>query len=114
MPAERLRPQAERALRRAAARGVERDERIQQERHVVPGDVEIALVDVSDVRQRVEILNLRRVRIVDDLAVLQEGNSGNLFQRLAVGEVDDRVVEFLAADEIDHRAIAQTTFRAAR
>ena len=111
MSAQRLRPQAEGALRRAAARRVERDVRIQQERHVVPRDVEIALVNVGDVRQRVEILNLRRIGIVNDLAIFQERNAGNLLERLALGVVDDRVVEFLAANEIDRRAIAQRLLR---
>ena len=35
MSAQSLRPQAERTLRRASARGVQRDERIKQERNVV-------------------------------------------------------------------------------
>ena len=43
MSAERLRPQAEGALRRAAARGVERDVGIQQERHVVAARIESRL-----------------------------------------------------------------------
>ncbi len=72
MSTQGLRPQAEGALRRAAARGVQRDIRIQQERHVVAGDVEIALVNVGNVGQRVEILNLRGVGIVHDLVHLSE------------------------------------------
>ena len=46
VPADRLRPQAERAQRRTAARGVERDVRIEQEGHVIPGYVEVPLVYV--------------------------------------------------------------------
>ena len=111
MSAQSLRPQAERALRRAAARGVERNVGMQQERHVVTRNVEIALVDVGDVRQRIQILNLRRVRIVHDLAILQERNAGNLFQRLALGVVDHGVVKLLAGNEIDRRTIAQRLLR---
>ena len=43
--AEGLRPEAEGALRGAAARGVERDVRVKQERDVVTCDVHVALVD---------------------------------------------------------------------
>jgi hypothetical protein len=68
-PAQRLRPEAEGALRRAAARGVERDVRVQQERHVVAGHVHVALVDLGGPGHRVEVFNLRAVGIVHDLAV---------------------------------------------
>src|SRR6185369_17230870 len=70
MSTERLRPQAESALGRAATGGVQGYVRMKQERHVVTGNVQIALVNVSHVRQSVEILNLRAVGIVDDSAVL--------------------------------------------
>ena len=70
---------------------------MQQKRNVVACYVEIALVNVGDVRQRVEILNLRRIGIVDDLAILQERNAGNFRQRLAIGEVDDCVIKLFAA-----------------
>src|SRR4029077_12697412 len=72
MSAERLRPEAESTLRGAAARGVKRDERMEQERDIVAGDVEVALVHVSDMGQGVEVLNLRSVGIVDDFSVFQE------------------------------------------
>ena len=111
MSAQSLRPQAERALRRTAARGVKRDVGVQQERHVVTGHVEIALVNVGDVRKRIQILNLRRIRIVHDLAVLQEGNAGNVFQRLAFGVVDHGVIKLFAGHEIDRRTIAQRLLR---
>ena len=55
MSAQRLRPQAERALRRTSARGVERDVGVQQERHVVARDIEVALVDFGDVGQSIQI-----------------------------------------------------------
>ena len=110
-PLKRLRPQAERTLRRAAARGVERNKRVQQKRNVVARYVEIALVNFGDVRQRVQILNLRSVGIVHDLSVLQVRHASDLRQRLAVRVVDDRVVKFLAANEINLRAIAQRFFR---
>ncbi len=111
MSHERLRPEAERALRRAAAGGVERNVGMQQKRHVVILDVEIALVDFGDMRQRVEILNLRSVGIVHDFSILQKRNAGNLRQRLALGVIDHGVVEFLAANEINLRTIAQRFLR---
>ena len=111
MSAQRLRPQAEGALSRTAARGVKRHIRIQQERNVVFRDVQIALVDLGDVGQRIQILNLRSVRIVDDLVVLQIRNAGNLLQRLPLGIIDDGEVEFLAANEINLGALAQRFLR---
>ena len=67
--AEGLRPEAEGALRRATARGVERDVGMEQEGHVVARDVHVALVDLGGPGHRVEIFDLRAVGIVDDLAV---------------------------------------------
>ena len=56
MSAERLRPQAEGALRGTSAGRVQRDVRMEQERNVVTAYVQVALVNVSHVRQSVEIL----------------------------------------------------------
>ena len=111
MSHERLRPQAERTLRRTAARRVERDERVQQKRHVVAAHVEIALVNIGHVRQRVQVLNLRTVGIMYDAAILAIRKAKNFFQRLAVGVLDNGVVEFLAADHIDDLVLEQRLFR---
>ena len=97
----RLRPQAEGAHRRAAARGVERNERVEQERNVVARDVEIALVDLGDPGQRVQIFDGGAFGIVDDLAVLAEADAGQFFERLALGVVDDLMIELAAHHEID-------------
>ena len=59
-----LRPQAEGAQGRASARGVERNERVQQERDVVAGDIEIALVGLGDPGQRVQVLDGRAFGVV--------------------------------------------------
>src|SRR4030088_3063251 len=47
---------------------------------------------------RVQILNLRSVRIVHDLSVVQERHPGNVCQRLALCVIDDGIVKFLAAN----------------
>jgi hypothetical protein len=65
--AEGLRPEAEGALRRAAAGGVERDVGMEQEGHVVLGDVHVALVDLGGPGHRVQVFDLRAVGVVDDL-----------------------------------------------
>ena len=115
MSAERLRPQAERALRRAAARGVQRHERIEQERHVVAAGIDVALVDVHHVRQSVEILNRGTVRIVNDLSIRAAiGDAENLAQRLAVGKFHGRVVELAPHDKIDGRAFLERLLRQGR
>src|SRR5665213_2375776 len=94
MSAQRLRPQAEGALRRAAARGVERDERMQQEGHGVARHVHVALVDFGGPRHRVEVFDLRAVGVVDDLSVQLVADSENLAERLALGKLDNGVIEF--------------------
>ncbi len=73
----RLRPQAERAHRRAAARGVERNVRIQQERNVVAREIEIALVDLGDPGQLVQIFDDGAFGIVNDVAVLAKLTPGS-------------------------------------
>ena len=99
----RLRPQAERTHRRASARSVERDERIQQERNVVAPEIEIALVDLRDPRQLVQILDEAAFGIVDDLAVLAVADAGDLGQRRALGVSGDLMIELTADDEVDRR-----------
>ena len=110
MAGVRLRPQAERAHRRAAARGVERDERIQQERNVVAREVEIALVDLGDPGQLIQILDERRLPgLWTMLPSLAEADAGQLFERLALGVVGDLVIELAAHDEID-RGLVRSAF----
>ena len=105
---ERLRPEAEGALRRAAAGGVERDVGVQQERHVVAGDVHVALVDLGGPGHRVEVFDLRAVGIVlDDAVGVLVADAENFVERLAVGELDDGEVELAAADEVDDRALVE-------
>ena len=109
-PRERLGPEAERALRRASARRIQRDERMQQERHVVLGDVQIAGVDLGGPGHLVELLggDLRAIRIVLDHAVrVLVADAEDLVQRLALGKLDDGEVELAAADEVDGRALVQ-------
>ena len=106
--AERLRPQAEGALRRTAARGVERDERIEQERHVVAARIDVALVNVDHIGQRVEVGHRRTVGIVNHRAIgTAIGGAQNFAERLAVGVLDGRVVELAAHDEVDGLAVGE-------
>ena len=108
MAAQRLRPQAERTLRRAAASGVQRDVRIEQEWNVVARHIEIALVNVNHIGQRIEICDVGPVRIVNHFtAGIQIGGSQNFVQRLAVGELHGREVEFATNDEVDGCSLTQ-------
>ena len=65
---EGLGPEAEGALRGAAAGGVEGDVGVKEEGHVVLGDVEVAVVDLGGPGHLVELLggDLRAVGIVLD------------------------------------------------
>ena len=65
---EGLGPEAEGALRWAAACGVERDVRVEQEGDVVFGDVHVAFVDLGGPGNGVEIFDLGSVGVVDDAA----------------------------------------------
>ena len=65
------------------------------------------MIDIGDVGQRIQVLNLRPVRIVDDGSIFPVGNPKDLFQRLALGEFNHGVIELLAADEINGWAIFQ-------
>src|SRR5690606_5787512 len=82
----RLRPEAEGAHRRASARGIERQERIQQERDVVTPEVEVALVDFRDPRKLVDVLDEAAFGVVNEAAVLAEADAGYLFEGRAIGE----------------------------
>ena len=100
---KRLRPQAESAESRATARGVEGNERVQQERHIVFFDGQIALVDIGRKRKRIEFFGLqqRTRRIVNDLAILDVADVCDFRDGLAVCVVHNGVIEFSAHDEID-------------
>jgi hypothetical protein len=49
----------------------------------------------------IEILNLRRVRVVHDRPVLEVRDTQNFFEGLAIGKVNDGVIKFFAADKIN-------------
>ncbi len=102
-----MRPQAESALRRAAARGIERDVRMQQERHVVARHVHVALVDLRRPRHGIQVFDLRAVGVVQHLAVLLVADAENLAERFAVGVLHDGIIEFATADEVQRRTLVQ-------
>ncbi len=87
---------------------------MKQKRHVVAADVQVAPVNVGDVRKRIQILDRRPVGIVHDLAILAIGDAEDLIDRLAVGVFDDGIVEFLAADHVDDFGFIKRLFREGR
>src|SRR3954464_508042 len=107
MSAQGLRPQTKRTLRRASTGRVQRHVRTKQKGDVVFRDIQVAPVDVGDVRQSVQILDLRGVRIVDDLPIFQKRSPRNLLQWFALGVIHDGKIEFFAADKIDLRTLPQ-------
>ena len=112
MSTEGLRPQTERALCRAAARGVQRDERIEQERHVVATRIDVALVHIHHVRQSIEIGHCRTVGVVQYLAVRPTiRNAEDLVQRLTIRILDYGVIELPAHYEIERRAFLERRLR---
>ena len=102
--ADRLRPQAEGALRAAAAAGVEAHVRMLQIADEVVLDLQVALVDRRDERQLVHVLEDRARQVVHDAAVgIAIGQALDVSAAAALGDFLAGVVEFLAADEIDRR-----------
>ena len=106
-----LRPQAESTHCRTAARCIHRDERVEEKWDVIASNIEIAFVDFGDPWQRVEILDHRRLRVADDLPILAEGGARNLLDRLAVGVIDDLVIELAPDYEVDGAAGIQSLLR---
>ena len=105
---ERLWPEAEGALRRAAARGVQRDVGVEQEWDVVAGHVHVALVDLGRPRHGVEVFNLGAVGIVlDDAGLVLVADAEDVGQWGAVRELYDGEVELAAANEIDRWALVE-------
>ena len=78
VPAQRLRPQAECALRTAAPAGVERDVRMLQVADEVVLDGQVALVDVHYDGQRVHVFNRGSRRGETNLAVVAIGDARHL------------------------------------
>ena len=91
---------------------VERDERIEQERHVVAFDLKIALVDLRSKGQSIQFFSVQLAArgVVHDLAVFAIAGSENLIEGLAVCIFGDGVVEFAADDEIDVQTAVQCLF----
>src|ERR1700733_9804313 len=96
MAGNRLRPHAESAQRWAAAGGVKRHVRIQEERNVVALYFQIALVNICREWQRVELggVQLLARRIVDDFAVFAIADAHDFAYRLAVSIFHNGMVEF--------------------
>src|SRR5208337_368749 len=112
MSTECLRPQAEGALRWAAASRVQRDKRVKQEWHVVAARVDIALVHIYHVGQSVQIFDRGTVCIVNDLTVRAAiRDPENLAQWLAIGEFHCGVVELATYHEVDGCAFCEGPLR---
>ncbi len=102
MAADRLRPQAERALRTAAAARVDRHIRVVQVADEVIFDLQVALVDGCDERQLVHVFEDRARFVVLDRAVLGAvAHAQDPGKRLALGDFLAGEIEFLAAHEVD-------------
>ena len=76
---------------------------MQEKRNVVAFDGEIALINVGGKRQRIELLGLQHGtrRIVHGLAVFQIADVGDFRNGLAIGILDDGMIELAADHEID-------------
>ena len=84
---------------------------MKQEGNVVTADVQVSLINVSHVRQRIQVLQLRAISRVCDPAIFPIRNSQNVFESFALGKLFYGVIKFLADHEIDGRAFPQTLLR---
>ncbi len=104
-----LGPQAERAKRRTAARGVKGNIRIKQEWNIVIFNFQILLVHFGREGKFIELggLQQRTRRIVHDFPVFHIARAQDLGKRLALCVFHDGMIEFAAHDEVDVRARQQ-------
>src|SRR5208283_1521425 len=103
VPGNSLGPHAESAEGGAAARGVERDVRVQEERNVVALDLQIAFVDIGGKGKRIEFrgMQLWLRGIVNNAAILAVTGAKNLIEGLAVSIIRHGVIKFAARDEVN-------------
>jgi hypothetical protein len=80
---------------------------VEEEWHCVAAHVQVALVHVGDVRQRVEVLQLWPIGIVSNGSVLAIRNPEDLIEGLPFGKFLGCVIELFADNEIDCLAVAQ-------
>src|ERR1700692_967718 len=100
MPTDRLRPEAESALRPAAAPDIDRYVRMFQVTDEIVFDLQVALVNGRDERQLVHVLENRPGFIVHDPAIgLTKAQAGNRGQRQAPGDVTAGKDEHLAGHQ---------------
>lgn len=105
---EGLGPEAEGALRGAAAGGVEGDVGVEEEGDVVAGDVHVALVDLGGPGHGVEVFDLGAIGVVlDGAGGVLVGDAEDFVERLSVGEFNDGEVELAAADEVEDGALVE-------
>ncbi len=77
-----LRPEAEGTHGWTAARRIQRDEWVQEERNVVIAEIEIALVDLRCPGKLIQVFNDARLGSVNETSVFTEHDAGYLFERL--------------------------------
>src|ERR1700744_4341085 len=81
---------------------------MEQERHVVTGDVHVTLVDLGGPGHGVEVFDLWAIRIVlNDSVGVFVGDAEDFVQGLAVGVLNDGEVELAAADEVEDFALVE-------
>jgi hypothetical protein len=78
-----------------------------QKGDVVAGYVQVALVNVGNVRQSIQVGERGTVGIMDYLFILAIRDARYFRQRRAIGEFHDRPVKFAPDHEIDCRSVAQ-------
>ena len=100
--ADGLGPQAEGALRPAAAPRVERHVRVEEVADDVVLDRQVPPVDVDDERERVHVFELRPFRGMSDrAAAVPVAHAEDAAERAPLGHLLEREVELAARDEVD-------------
>ena len=112
MAADRLRPQAEGAAALAPAAGVEADIGVTEVTAEIILDLQVALIDRRDHGQHVHVLDDRAILVADERSIWRApGDAIDLLKRLALRDLQDREVIFLARDEIDVAAGGEALVR---
>src|SRR5208283_3642132 len=106
-----LRPEAEGAHGWTAARSIQRDEWVQQERDVVVAEIEIAFVYLRCPGKLVQVLNHTRLWGINETSVFAKHDARYLFERLAQSIVPDLIVKLALYNKVDGLRGVETFLR---
>ena len=86
MSADGLRPETESAERWTTTGGIKSNIGVKQEGHVVSSHIQVSLINVNSKGESVEIIHLRPVGVMHDVAILSVADAADFLQPLPPGK----------------------------